>query len=325
MRNSPLVTVIVPAYNHERYVAQSIRSVIAQDYEHLELVVLNDGSTDRTAEVIRSLDAECRARFERYEFIDKANEGVARTANRGLAWSRGDFITGIASDDLMKSCKVSALMDALADAPADVGLACGDADFIDADGNAIDLDNSGNAVQPGAGIASFIGWHIRKRTDIDPATNFFAYDTLIRGNYIPSMAMVWRKAALERVGAWTPGNAIDDWDLWLRLARRYRCIHVPCVVASYRWHAYNSHKTTRLAIRRSMDLIYEREFACLRTDPALARFVARMWLKNCRALARSGERRYLRRYLRHDVLLAAMGFAPLGMPHPAPLNQRFPE
>lgn len=312
------MTVIVPAYNHERYVAQSIRSVIAQDYERLELVVLNDGSTDRTAEVIRSLDAECRARFERYEFIDKVNEGVARTANRGLAWSRGDFITGVASDDLMGSCKVSALMGVLTDAPEDVGLSCGDAEFMDADGNAIDLDNSGMPVPSGTGYSSFIGWHIRKRNDIDPAANFFAYDTLIRGNYIPSMAMVWRKSALERVGAWTPGNAIDDWDLWLRLARHYRCIHVPRVVASYRWHAANSHKTARTAMRRSMDAIYEREFPYSRDDRVLARFVARAWLKNCRALARAGEREYLRRYLRYDVLLAAMGLAPLGMPHPAP-------
>ena len=61
--NKPLVTVIIPAYNHERFVEASIRSVIQQDYENIELVIINDGSRDRTHEIICTLEDECKKHF----------------------------------------------------------------------------------------------------------------------------------------------------------------------------------------------------------------------------------------------------------------------
>lgn len=320
MSSQPLVTVLLPAYNHERYIEQSIRSVIAQDYPNIELIVLNDGSKDRTAEVIRSLDAECRARFVRYEFVDKPNEGVARTMNRGLEWARAEFISGIASDDLMKPDKISTLMAVLYEAPPEVGLAGGDADFVDDDGRLIGLDADKQPVSPEKGVASFLELHIRNRRDVDPQRNFFSYETLIRGNYVPALSMLWRRSALEKVGGWTPGMAIEDWDIWLVMARHYQCIYVPRVLASYRWHASNAIKTAGVSMRQGVDRIYEREFPYLRNDPALARFVARKWLQNSRRLSRLGHREYLRRYLRVDILLAALGLAPLGMPRPVDGN-----
>lgn len=320
MTNMPLVSILLPAYNHERYVEQSIRSVIAQDYPNIELIVLNDGSKDRTAEIIRSLDAECRARFVRYEFVDKSNEGVARTMNRGLAWARGEFVSSIASDDLMKMDKISALMDVMVGAPPGIGLAGGDAEFIDEDGRHVDVDADKRIVPSGQGIPTFLELHIRNRPDVIPERNFFSYGTLIRGNYVPGISMLWRRSALESVGGWTPGMAIEDWDIWLLMARHYRCIYVPRVLASYRWHASNTIKTAGVSMRQGVDRIYEREFPYLRNDPALARFVARKWLQNSRRLSRLGHREYLRRYLRKDILLAALGFAPLGMPRPADGN-----
>lgn len=320
MNSQPLVTVLLPAYNHERYVEQSIRSVIAQDYPNIELIVLNDGSKDRTAEVIRSLDAECRARFVRYEFVDKQNEGVARTMNRGLAWARAEFISGIASDDVMKPDKISALMAVMIGATPEYGLACGDADFMDDGGRRVDVDLKARIVPAGEGIPTFLGLYLRNRPDVVPEENFFSYQTLMRGNYVPGLSMLWRRCALEKAGGWTPGVVIEDWDIWLVMARHYKCIYVPRVLASYRWHDSNTVKTAGVAIRRGIDGIYEREFPYLRNDPGLARFVARQWLQNSRRLSRLGHREYLWRCLRADILLAALGLAPLGMRRPVDDN-----
>lgn len=298
--SNPLVSVVLPAYNHENYIAESIRSVIAQDYDNLELVVLNDGSRDKTDEVIRSLEAECRARFVRYEYINKENEGVARTLNRGIEWARGEYVSSIASDDLMKPYKITVLMSMFEGAEPDVAMACGDADFIDEVSDLIAL--------PPKGRTSFLKYHTEGRTDLDPERNFFAYDTLINSNYVPGMAMIWKREALMAVGCFTPGVAIEDWDLWLKLAKHYRCRYVDVPVASYRLHDTNTIRVAVPKMRIGIDGIYEREFPyVLRHCRSLAPKVARDWLKNSRQLYRAGYRGYLARYLRLDVVLAAMG------------------
>ena len=112
-----LVSVVVPAYNHEKYIEECINSIINQTYENIELIILNDGSTDKTSEKIKLKIEECKRRFKRFLFIDKENEGVAKTNNIGLAKSKGKFFTGCASDDTFTENAIEIMVDFLENNP----------------------------------------------------------------------------------------------------------------------------------------------------------------------------------------------------------------
>lgn len=107
----PLVSVIVPAYNHEKFVSECIESILNQTYENIELIILNDGSKDDTAKLIRNYEIKCKKRFNRFVFIDKENEGICKTLNTGIKESKGEYICLLASDDIMDKNALSQLIE----------------------------------------------------------------------------------------------------------------------------------------------------------------------------------------------------------------------
>lgn len=94
----PLVSITIPAHNHESYVQTAIDSVMGQSYENIELIVIDDGSTDRTADKIRESSEKYKGRFR---FISQENQRLLRTLNLGLSLSKGEYWCQIASDDFM--------------------------------------------------------------------------------------------------------------------------------------------------------------------------------------------------------------------------------
>ncbi|MBI5561168.1 MAG: glycosyltransferase family 2 protein [Deltaproteobacteria bacterium] len=97
-REMPTVTVVVPAYNHEDYVADCIKSILGQDYPDIDLIVINDGSTDSTDLRIREWMKENKCSFR---YVSKQNEGLIKTLNLGLGMSKGEYFCECASDDMM--------------------------------------------------------------------------------------------------------------------------------------------------------------------------------------------------------------------------------
>jgi alpha-1,3-rhamnosyltransferase len=100
MHNS-LVSVIIPSYNHALYIEECITSVINQDYKLIELIIIDDGSTDISVDKINLLVDVCKNRFLRFKFIARENRGLAQTLNEGLQWCEGEYIQCLASDDLI--------------------------------------------------------------------------------------------------------------------------------------------------------------------------------------------------------------------------------
>ena len=94
----PLVSIVVPTYNHADYIADCLQSIMNQDYPHIELIVINDGSTDGTDHVIKEFLQKKPLRFH---YISKENEGLIRTLNLGLQLAKGDFFCELASDDML--------------------------------------------------------------------------------------------------------------------------------------------------------------------------------------------------------------------------------
>ena len=132
VKNNELISVIVPAYNHENYIEECIDSIINQSYKNIELIILNDGSKDKTAEKIKLKSQECKIRFKRFVFIDKKNnDGVAKTLNKGCSIAEGKYLTICASDDSFVFNAFEIMYDFLENNQEYV-LAVGDNYFIDA-------------------------------------------------------------------------------------------------------------------------------------------------------------------------------------------------
>ena len=112
-----LISIVIPAYNHEKYIEECIESIISQTYKNIELIIINDGSTDLTAEKIQSKAKDCKRRFKKFIFIDKENEGVSKTLNKGCLKSKGKFIVFCASDDSFTHDAIKTMHDFLKSNP----------------------------------------------------------------------------------------------------------------------------------------------------------------------------------------------------------------
>ncbi len=256
--NLPLVSVCIPAYNHEKYIAETIESVINQDYMNLELIIINDGSKDKTDEVIKKYEQKCQKRFVRFEYRNRENKGLSATLNEMVQWSKGKYFTACASDDMFLSTKVSLLVNSLEKLSEDYAVAFGNAIFIDDNSNEIYIDvNTGGLSRQEEGTKFFLDFQVLQRNcDLKIGKNFGSYETLLIGNYLPAMSFLIKLDKIKEVGAWTSGNTIEDWEMWLKLSKNYKFAYIDEPVALYRWHENNTVKTMKFElIRDSIKLL----------------------------------------------------------------------
>jgi len=199
------VSVIIPAYNQSRYLGQAIRSALAQTYASLEIIVVDDGSTDDTREVANSF-TDARVRY-----VHQANRGLSAARNTGIRHARGELLTFLDSDDLFLETKLETLVGAFEKNPA-LGFVAGGAILIDERGEPV-------------------GEVFEERI---PAN----ITDLILGNPLHVGSVLLRREWQERAGFFDETlRSYEDWDMWLRLAR-LGCpmASVPRPVSFYRFH-----------------------------------------------------------------------------------------
>src|SRR5690606_4797225 len=121
-KEKPLVSVVIPCYNHAKFVKETIQSIIDQDYENIELIIIDDGSKDNSVEVIEEMVPACHKRFKRFEFRHRPNRGLCATLNEALEWCTGEYLSCIASDDIMMPYKTSVQVEYLLENPASIGV-----------------------------------------------------------------------------------------------------------------------------------------------------------------------------------------------------------
>lgn len=240
----PLVTVHMSAYNHEKYIAEAIESIINQTYENLEFIIINDGSKDNTHLEISKLISRCHDRFKKFEYRNRENKGLSATKNECVEWAKGKYFTGLASDDVMLPNKISLLVEKLESLDESYAVAFGDAIFIDENSSKICLNYStGGYTTADKGTSSFLDYYTNKRNfDYKNEKFFGSYQTLLGGNYLPAMSTVLKLEQIKEVDAWTSGNTIEDWEMWLKLSKNYNFAYIDKPVALYRWHDSNSCK-----------------------------------------------------------------------------------
>lgn len=114
--SQPLVSVVIPVYNGERYLEEALQSAFDQDYPHLEVVLVDDGSTDRSADIARS--------FAGLKYLSQPNQGPAAARNTALSYVTGDLVTFLDADDLWPGNRVRLQVDFMLENP-DIGFAFG--------------------------------------------------------------------------------------------------------------------------------------------------------------------------------------------------------
>ncbi|HEX8187468.1 MAG TPA: glycosyltransferase [Pyrinomonadaceae bacterium] len=192
---SPLVSVVMPAFNAERHIAESIESVMGQTCADWELVVVDDGSADGTARVVARFCADPRVRYVRRE-----NGGQAAARNTGIRHTAAPLVAFLDADDLWLPEKLERQLEVLGRTGADLVYADG---YVFFDDGSPERDDA-FAVVPG------------------PADGATMLRLLHEQNRIATLSVVVRRGALERVGLFDESRRIqncEDYDLWLRLAR----------------------------------------------------------------------------------------------------------
>jgi len=258
---APLVSVVMPCYNHEKYVKEAIESIIQQTYENIELIIINDGSTDNSHKIILEIANICKDRFKRFRYIDKKNEGIAKTLNIGIGLSKGTYISFLASDDVIMPDKIEVLVNEFENLSDNYAVVSGDAQFIDGKGNVVYLDKLGvpHFEKKKEFYNSFLVYYTRYRTDFDYKKEFGLYKTFLLGNYIPAMSVLIKKKALIDVGLFDAGCFIEDYDIWLKLSKKYKFEYIGRPVAYYRLHGNNFSKVSIRKLLRSTAQLFVRE------------------------------------------------------------------
>ncbi|MCK4738568.1 MAG: glycosyltransferase family 2 protein [Deltaproteobacteria bacterium] len=139
----PLVSVVVPTYNHSSYISDCLKSITSQDYPNIELIVINDGSTDKTDEVIKKFISETD--FE-IKYTTKKNEGVGKTMSLGLKQASGEYFCELCSDDLLPPTSISRRVEYM-EAHKSADVVFGRIRAIDAQG--VLIEPSGDKEKPG--------------------------------------------------------------------------------------------------------------------------------------------------------------------------------
>ncbi len=246
--SKPLVSVLIGAYNHQDYVAATIQSIIEQTYSNIELIVIDDGSTDATWERIKAMQSACEQRFQRVVFQTKNNEGSCATVNKLLDLAKSEFVYLIASDDLAKPTAIEKELAFLTTNP-EYAMVMGDDEFIDKNGKRCYWDKNRNIIYDIHKAASkTYKDHLQRVCNIQfNSDDFGAYDKLYIANHIPNGYLV-RKSIFNIIGKFTYEAPLEDYWLMLQISKYAKIKFLDEVLFSYRWHDSNTIKKENLII-----------------------------------------------------------------------------
>ncbi len=203
----PLVSVVITCYNYGPYLRSCLESVLSQTYDYYEIVVVDDGSTDCTEEIMSGYLAHPRITFIRQE-----NRGQAVAKNVGISQARGDFVAFLDADDLWCAEKLGKQI--LCFDKREVGVVYCRSKFMDESGGELDYEVTGPYLQPRRGMV----------------TRWLFYD-----NFVPFSSSVVRKECFDKLGAFDETLKMGiDWDLWLRISTAYQFDYVDERLIYYR-------------------------------------------------------------------------------------------
>ena len=241
----PTVSVVTPTYNQAAYLRETVESVLAQDYPHVEHIVIDDGSTDDTPRVLAEYTG-------RVDWESQPNMGQTPTINKGWQRARGQIVTWLNSDDTITPGAVSKAVEYLTRRP-EVGVVFGDTLFTEDDGTPIERS--------------------RPRAEFD-----YVKFVVECENPIAQPSAFIRRKVVDDAGLLDPHYYyFMDWDFWLRAGAKHRVEYTPELFSTYRLHPES--KTVAQAARAAPELerMYTNYFALDYVPSEVRRQKARAW------------------------------------------------
>lgn len=216
-QNEVLVTICTPCYNHEEYLEDYLQSLMEQTYNNIELVIVDDCSTDNSAKVIESHLPRLKKRFKRVVFKrNKENLGITKTCNIAFKEAWGDLIKPVASDDVLPKWGIEKLVNYM---------------FVHKDAKIV----IGNAIQVNDDYKYGENVYGKKLINVDKMDNICnMHDKLLNGNFIPSVGVMYTKELLLKYGVYDENLLYEDWDYFLTISKKEHIFWDEDVVYYYR-------------------------------------------------------------------------------------------
>ena len=239
MKSQPLISIITPTYNHEKFIEKCIKSVIGQEYTNWELIIINDGSTDKTEEIV------LRHNDKRIIYLKQENLGIwnlKNTYNKALQVSNGELIAVLEGDDLWPPDKLKIQANVFKN--PNIVLSWGKARVIDEKGNLF------GKIPP-----------IKNIESLNTKTEGFNLKKLLFDNFIPACTVICRKSALDAIGGFKQPEHTPyvDYPTWLWLSLEGQFFAIDNVLGYWRKHK------NQISTKKIMDMVkaenYVIEFA----------------------------------------------------------------
>ena len=234
LKNCPLVTVFVGCYNQSRFVEECLDSVKHQTYPNLQVIIFDDYSKDNSVALIDSWLKRHRLDWQFNPHI--RNIGICASLNEVLRLARGKYISMVAADDVWLSDKTSRQVEMMEQMPEDVGVVYSDAFQVDENGEML----------PQMFIEAYRNFVV--------SPEGFLFDVLWEGNFIPAMTTLIRRDCFAKVGMYDEDLCFEDWDMWMRISRKFRFTYDKLPAATYRVVSSSALRSKSEAICRSVEL-----------------------------------------------------------------------
>ncbi|MDI3273908.1 glycosyltransferase family 2 protein [Pseudomonas sp. MDT1-16] len=225
-KQAPLVSIVAPCFNAQKYLEDAIKSIFAQDYPNIEVIIVDDGSSDDSLAILKRLQ-------QTYDFqlYSQPNQGVSAALNHGLRYAKGVYVSTPDLDDIMLPESVRIRADYLDQHP-NVGCVGALISYMDSDGNTIKQ---------------------QQRDQI----HTYNFDQVLRGAVvIGAPVALYRMKAMRSADFYAPKLRVQDFQMTLRIARLGYEIHeLPVCITRYRRHANNLSRKYRILLQADLEAI----------------------------------------------------------------------
>lgn len=237
MRDIPLVSIVAVCYNHSQYIIETLDSIKNQTYRNIELIIMDDCSTDNSVEVIQQWINENNysCKFIAHDI----NKGLCKTLNDALGIISGKYYQVLACDDIILKNKIENQVSLFRKLNEDYAVIYSDANIMDKDSKKLH--------------GLFIQRHKPKMLKVPSG---YIYDELMQSNYIPAMSVLIRTDYVRKIKGYDEDISYEDYDLWLRLAKSYKFHFSDYKCCMYRIHNNNMHASDEFKNKALINSFY---------------------------------------------------------------------
>ena len=234
---NPEISVIIPLYNHEKYIKEAVCSVLEQTFSDFELIIINDGSKDRSEEVVKGIQDR------RIKYYYQENCGAHNAINRGIDLAKGEYISILNSDDVYCPDRLERFVE-IFKKDNSIGAVFSHIEFIDDQGNFIKYK-----------MGAEDNW-----TNHDPNTSFKGEDNifldLLAGNFLVTTSNLFcRKNVFKEIGLFRNLRYTHDYDFFLKVCYFFKTYVVKTPLLKYRFHSGNTIKQDEAATDFEVGLV----------------------------------------------------------------------